>query len=221
MKKALPIIIVILALVGIGTAVYYIYKNSKPNDQEIEIDAIDMSTIDKTNNVLIVLARSEFNDTEYKETRAELENAGFEVTVASNDVSIAHGIEGTEVYVDVNPWEIEVGNHDAIVFIGGSGAYEYFNDLVMQSHASRFYNSGKVVAAICSAPTILANAGILEGKSATCSPGYKDGLTEKGVIYTGETVTVDGNIVTGDGPEAAKEFAQAIIDLLETYKANP
>lgn len=67
----------------------------------------------------------------------------------------------------------------------------------------------KKVAAVCAAPSILANLGVLDGKKATCHPDF-EGKMGKAII-TGESVTVDGNIITGQGLGATIPFALEII----------
>lgn len=64
------------------------------------------------------------------------------------------------------------------------------------------------------APHILANAGILKGKQATCYPTAQQDLKAKGAIVTGKMVQRDGNLITGNGPAAAEKFAQMIISVL-------
>jgi protease I len=72
------------------------------------------------------------------------------------------------------------------------------------------YEDGKVVGAICAAPVILAKAGLLKDKKATVYPDHEYTLKQYGAIYTGEAVTVDGNIITGNGPESSRAFGQAV-----------
>ena len=68
---------------------------------------------------------------------------------------------------------------------------------------------GRAVAAICAAPLVLGRMGLLNGKRATCYPGFEAEL--KGATATGTTVEVDGQIITGHGPGAAIDFGLAIV----------
>ena len=73
--------------------------------------------------------------------------------------------------------------------------------------------AGKKVAAICASPAVvLAPLGILEGKKATCYPGFEQALED--ATYTGDLVTVDGNVTTGEGPAAAFPFAYELLSQL-------
>ena len=100
------------------------------------------------------------------------------------------------------------------MFIGGPGSFEYFYDPTALNLAQDFYNAGKLTTAICAAPVILANAGVLDEKNATCWNGVANVLTDNGANYTGKDVEVDGLIITGDGPLSATKFGLAIAENL-------
>ena len=68
----------------------------------------------------------------------------------------------------------------------------------------------KLIAAICAAPSVLGRLGILEGKQATCYPGFENAMT--GATYTAAKVTVDGNIFTACGPGAAWELGFIFVE---------
>ena len=70
----------------------------------------------------------------------------------------------------------------------------------------------KKIGAICAAPLVLGGLGLLKGKKATCYPGFEKYLTE--AEYTAELVTVDSNIITGEGPAASLEFAYTMLKQL-------
>ena len=163
--------------------------------------------------VLMVIAPADFRDEEYSETRKALENIGAKVTVVNSTGQASKGMFGTIVKPDKNFYNINVSEYDAVVFIGGSGMTAYFNNQQALSLAKEFNKSGKVVAAICIAPTILVNANILNGKNATCFPSERDNINAVGT-YTGKPVEVDGKIITGNGPQAAKEFGKKIAEAL-------
>ncbi|MBU0975813.1 MAG: DJ-1/PfpI family protein [Patescibacteria group bacterium] len=168
----------------------------------------------KTNKILMVIAPSNYRDEELEIPKEIFEKAGFDVRIASKGVVKADGILGGTTDVDLDIEDVIAYNYDAVVFIGGSGASEYFNNNDALRIAEDASNSGIVLGAICIAPSILANAGLLNGKKATAFPSEKDNLAKKGAHYTGDLVTVDGKIVTAKGPEAAEEFGEKIIRLL-------
>lgn len=164
--------------------------------------------------VLMIIAPRDFRDEEFSETKKALEDVGAEVTVANSTGQAAKGMFGTIVTPDKNFYNINVNEYDAIVFIGGSGTAVYHNNKQAISLAKEFYNAGKLVAAICIAPTILVNAGILDGKKATAFPSERSNINAVGT-YTGSSVEQDGKIITGSGPQAAKEFGKKIVEALK------
>lgn len=124
---------------------------------------------------------------------------------------MAKGMFGGTVKPDTTLEDVDVSRFDALVFVGGSGAKIYFDDPTAHRLAREAYENGRVVAAICIAPSTLANAGLLGGKKATCFPSESQNLREKGAVYTGKPVEQDGRIVTADGPGSAREFGLDVL----------
>lgn len=164
--------------------------------------------------VLMVLAPKDFRDEEYLEPREVFEKAGIKVEVASLGVRQARGTYGAVAQVDYDLKDVEASDYEAIVFVGGAGSSIYFDNEIAKDLAKSAFGQGRVVAAICIAPSILANAGLLQGRGATCFSSETDNLRAQGAECTGESVTVDGKIVTANGPEAAFDFGQAILEIL-------
>ena len=113
--------------------------------------------------------------------------------------------------------DIKLDQFDAIVVVGGMGAVtclmadEHLRSLLVAANTSN-----KVVSAICVGPAVLARAGVLRNREATC---YSDKtvvgiLKMNGATYIDRTVIVSGKIVTGNGPNAAKEFATKVLEQL-------
>ncbi len=164
--------------------------------------------------VLMVIASNNFRDEEYAEPRKVLENAGAHVTVACSTLNTAKGKLGLEVKPDILIGNVKEGDYDGIVFVGGGGSKEYFDNPIAHKLAKNFYEKGKLTAAICIAPAILANAGLLNRKKATSFPSSADTLKARGADFTGGDVESDGTIVTGVGPEAAKKFGEKLLEVL-------
>ena len=164
--------------------------------------------------VLFIIAPRNFRDEELFDTKAVLENSGATATIASKHTGEATGAMGGKAYATLSLERANASDFDAVVFVGGAGAAEYFDDPSVREIAKSFASQEKVVAAICIAPTILANAGLLQAKRATCFSSQTERLREKGCSYTGNPVEVDGKIVTASGPEAAKRFGEEIAQML-------
>ena len=112
----------------------------------------------------------------------------------------------------------EVYDYDVVVLPGGMpGAVNLRDDEKVNELVKKFYDEGKIVAAICAGPITFGKLGIVNGKNATCYPGFEDQLV--GCNYKEELVVVDGNIITSRGPATAMEFAYKLLEVLgnKTY----
>ncbi|MBD3261443.1 MAG: hypothetical protein GF334_07145, partial [Candidatus Altiarchaeales archaeon] len=147
--------------------------------------------------VLMVVAKEGFRDPEYFTPRRVFDDTGFEVVVASDSLGQARGLEGGSVEVDVKIADVEVQLFDAVIFIGGGGAKKFFDYEPALDLAKTTQFSGKLLAAICIAPVLLAKAGVLGGKKATVWSSPPDQtpveqLRGHGAEYVDEPVVEDG-----------------------------
>jgi len=164
--------------------------------------------------VVIIVAQSDFRDEELLEPKTILERNGIEVKIASTSLSSSKGMLGTEVMPDMLVGDINIRDFAAIIFIGGIGAIQYWDDEIAHRLIQEAARSDRLVAAICIAPVTLARAGVLRGKRATVWPSEADKLKSAQADYTGRPVERDGNIITASGPTAAREFANAILEAI-------
>ena len=162
----------------------------------------------------MIIAASNFRDPEYYEPKKALEDRGIKVLTASS-FNTAKGAEGGVVNVDMLLKDAKADDYDAVVFIGGPGAYQFHDDKAAHELAKDTASTGKVLGAICAAVGTIAKAGVLKDKKATCFSGIADIIKAGGAIYTGDCVTTDGNIVTADGPKSAKAFGEALAKALK------
>lgn len=149
-----------------------------------------------------------------------LRRAGVEVTIAAVHGShVVASARGINVVADALAGELageqRYGEFDAVILPGGlPGVDNLKADPVVRRTCQDFAAAGKIVAAICAAPTALAEFGVLAGKKATVYPGMEGALTAAGAEATGLPLTVDGNIVTGEALGAAIPFALALARML-------
>ena len=168
----------------------------------------------------MLIAFKDFQDQEYFNTKEVLESGGAVITTLSASLGQAVGKYGGEVKIEKKLEELDVKDFDAVVFIGGSGAFNYIDNSKCHQIAREAAKQDKVLGAICIAPAILAKAGVLREKKATVWTSSLDRSAEKilkenGADYQDDDVVVDGKIVTANGPAAAKKFGQAIATLLK------
>lgn len=105
----------------------------------------------------------------------------------------------------------DVDFSDAEMLILPGGATRLDNCLALCELLKQHNDEGKLIAAICAAPSVLAKLGILEGKQATCYPTFKQFLGES---YVGGLVVESKNIITAKGPGLSADFAFCIIEKL-------
>ncbi|GAB5046819.1 DJ-1/PfpI family protein [Thermodesulfovibrio sp. TK110] len=176
---------------------------------------INLASAEKNKSILMIIASQNFRDEELLKPKEIFEKRGFKVTIASSSLNTATGMLGAKITPNLLINKVNVKDYDAVVFVGGTGATEYFNNPVALKIAQETIKQNKVLAAICIAPRILAEAGVLQNRKSTVWSSEASALKRKGAIYTGEDVTVDGKVVTASGPHAAEAFATAILKLLK------
>lgn len=166
--------------------------------------------------ILMVLAPVDFQEKEYFIPKSIFEENKYQVVTASTITGQAKSSVGTLVQIDKKIEDVDLDEFWAVVFVGGPGTVVFFENEQVLNLAKEAVRKNKVVGAICIAPSILANAEVLNGRTATAYPSERKNLEAKGALFVGEPVVVDGNIVTGNGPAAAEEFAKKIVEIIRT-----
>ncbi len=163
--------------------------------------------------VLVILAEG-FEEIEAVTPIDVLRRAGLEVTLAGVSGKTITGAHGIKFQADITLDEYK-GLPDAIVLPGGlPGAKNLGESKKVAELVKRMNSQKKLVAAICAAPAlVLAPAGVLEGKKATCYTGFEKNFPPS-VSFSKDRVVVDGNIVTSCGPGSALEFALELVEQL-------
>ena len=144
-----------------------------------------------------------------------LRRGGVEVvTVSITDFPLVQSAHGVNIEADMMIEQCDFSDADLLFLPGGMpGASNLFANKEVCKALVDQYAAGKKVAAICASPAVvLAPLGILDGKRATCYPGFEQALAD--ATYTADLVTVDGNITTGEGPAAAFPFAYELLSQL-------
>lgn len=163
-------------------------------------------------NLLIILPAQNFNEDEYNIIKHYFDKSGVRIFISSVKNGLCAGERGLRVQSDVLLCNINQKNFAGIIFIGGRGVINDLNNSDLHDLAVQFSSSKKLVAAICAAPLILGNAGLLTGIDATCNNKYKSDLEKLGANYIDTPVVRSGNTLTAQSPESANEFAALVID---------
>jgi len=147
-----------------------------------------------------------------------LRRADLSVTIVSISEKLeVVGSHGIKIIADKLFKEVDYELIDLIILPGGMpGAANLNEHLGLREQILNFNESKKMLAAICAAPLVFGNLGILKNKKATCFPGYENQL--HGAIATGENIEVSENIITGKGAGVAIDFALKIVEILKNKK---
>lgn len=181
--------------------------SAEPNSQE---GLAAKSTVSAGKAVLIVPSGN-FRDEELFGTQRILKGAGATVVLASSKSGTLQGMSGGIVNSEVTLDKVKVEDFNAVVFIGGTGAVEYFSNSPALAIARQAAAGHKIIAAISTAPAILANAGILKGIRSTGFISERGQMLQGGAKYTGATLERDGLIITCSDFSAVTTFARAIV----------
>lgn len=169
-----------------------------------------MLTNHKRNSVLIFLPAKDFNEQEYIVVTNKLLKSNYKVFVVSDSPFICVGSNGLKVKNDVQLYNVHEENFAGLILIGGKGTRNYWNNKNLHLVSSKFNNKRKVIGAICSAPIILAKAGILKNR-ATCFIDDKKELEREGIEYKNVNVYTEDKIVTGQNPISSEEFIDTFL----------
>ncbi|MFQ5428591.1 MAG: DJ-1 family glyoxalase III [Thermodesulfobacteriota bacterium] len=142
-----------------------------------------------------------------------LRRAGAEVVTAGTVDGPIQGRNAIKVLADKALDEALTEGFDVIVLPGGADGTNHLKEdarIIKALHG--FSSQGKIIAAICAAPTVLSAAGLTEGRRITSHPGVRTELAREKI--SDERVVIDGNIVTSQGPGTAMEFAFCLVTML-------
>ncbi|MDH4226601.1 MAG: DJ-1/PfpI family protein [Deltaproteobacteria bacterium] len=162
--------------------------------------------------ILITLAPG-FEEIEALATADILRRASANVTLASTVSGPVEGRNGIKVLADTTLDEAAKHDYDIIILPGGAKGTENLKaDKRVKELITKQAASGKLLAAICAAPTILSAAGLLKGRKVTSHPSVRKSLDAAKV--TDDRVVIDSNIITSQGPGTTLEFAFALVEIL-------
>lgn len=142
-----------------------------------------------------------------------LRRAGIETITAGLDERPIQASRGVTLIADTTLDQVLEQEFDMIILPGGQpGTDNLSADVRIIALLKKMAHTGKYLCAICAAPSVLAAAGLLTGKRATCYPGSLNGVSD--VLLSAAQVVKDGKIITSRGPGTAMDFALELIETL-------
>lgn len=156
-----------------------------------------------------------FEEIEALATVDVLRRGGMDVmTVSIKHEPFVTGAHGVTVQADMTFKEADFSGTDWLILPGGMPGAKNLHEFGALNDLLRVHAGKGRIAAICASPAVvLAATGLLEGRKATCYPGFETELIAAQSIYEKQRVVVDGNIVTANGPSSAVPFALKIVEL--------
>ncbi len=194
-------------------------KEETVNEQENEHEQIQETeqenepVEEKKDWITVVVAFGSHNETEYEGVINAFEDSGIRTETVSTQAGEAKGDNDGVIAIEKTISEVKDPGL-GVVIIGGGKCMVLWEEQDLIGLVQQTNDKGDLVAAICAANGVLAAADIVDGKTA-CWANYPtlDGMMEEaGCTDSGKLVTVDGNLITGNGPPAAEEFGAAILD---------
>jgi len=168
------------------------------------------------NSILIFLPANNFSEEEYQTISRVFDKAGKQVFITSDSNTICSSDRGLKVKADTSFFNVNEKNFSATVLIGGKGSKDYWDNENLHRIVKEFKTSRKIVSAICSAPIILARAGLLSNIPATCWLEDKNELIKAGINYQDRNVVIEKNVITADGPRSAVQFAESVLNMIKS-----
>lgn len=143
-----------------------------------------------------------------------MRRAGLDVALVSPDGELVPGGHNIAVRADMALSEVSIDDMQLLMLPGGGvGVANLGNDSRVEALVRQAAASGKKLAAICAAPSLLSKWGLLEGRQAVCYPTWADKITDA-TFLPGEKLAQDGDIITGQAAGASFEFGLKLIEVL-------
>lgn len=166
---------------------------------------------------IALLATNGFEDSELEKPMQAVRQAGARVVVLSEDKSDITGKDGSVVAVDAAVSEARAEEFDGLLLPGGVANPDRLRmNKAAVAFVKAFFDQHKPVAAICHAPWMLIEAGVVDGRKVTSWPSLKTDLRNAGAVWVDEEVVVDSGLVTSRNPDDIPAFnAKAIEEFAE------
>jgi protease I len=171
---------------------------------------------------IAILVAEGFHDGEAYMPYGYLSNQGFDVTVIGPEIGPVQAYNSDfTIGIQRAVENVSVENFDALVIPGGRAPAALRENPDVVEFVREFNEAGKIIAAICHGPQLLAAAGALEGRTVTCVSGIQDEMEEAGAEYVDEELVIDYNLITsrvpGDLDVFTRAISEAVIEEFDDY----
>lgn len=145
-----------------------------------------------------------------------LRRAGITVDIVSVfNEEYVKSAQNVVVKTDKNLKDINLNEYSLIILPGGAGTNNYYDSTQLLDSLKKHNSDGKYIAAICAAPSVFANIGLLDGKKANSFPTFRKYLIEgNAILQENERVVVDTNVITARGAGVSIDFGLELVEIL-------
>ena len=154
---------------------------------------------------------NDFEDAEFETPHTTLLKHGLSVDVIGTDTSDVTGKHGTVVSIDKSVDDASVDGYDALVIPGGFSPDHLRTDARIVDFVRAFADQDKAIAAVCHAPSLLIEAGVVDGKTMTSWPSIRTDLRNAGAEVVDREVVVDGTLITSRNPDDLPAFTDTFL----------
>lgn len=169
---------------------------------------------------ILIISANGFEEAELLVPYYRFKEEGMEVEIASPARGRIVGRHGYEIDAGLGVDEVRAEDYEALILPGGSAPAKLRENAAVRNVVRAFFAAGKPVGAICHGPKVLASAGVLAGRRATCYEALAPELQKAGVRYEDSEVVVDGNLVTLRLPADLPAFMREMIKKLRAVRTQ-
>lgn len=166
-------------------------------------------------HIAIIAAFNGFRDEELLQSHKIFLDNDIDTEVYSSHTGMTLGKFGASFQINKTIDQVDINKIEALIIIGGLGVYNFLGNKKIHQLIASVHNSNKLIAAICMAPLIIAETGLLKNRKATVFSAEKGRIIEMGASYTRAAVEYSDNIITANNADATKKFANKIVSHLK------
>ena len=164
---------------------------------------------------IALLIADGFEDSEFRYPYRHLLDAGFHIDIISKEVRHYTGKHGEKVFATLAVADAEADDYDALFIPGGKAPEQLCEIPEMVAFVKSCDAEGQILCAVCHGPLLLAEAGLLQGRTVTGYKATKTRLLNAGALYTGSSIETDGRIITARDPRSLPEMTERFITALQ------
>lgn len=169
-------------------------------------------------NIYMIVAQNGFRDEELLIPQEYFKEKGYDIIILSKEKGLCTGSISAEIQSDLSIRDAHVDDTTkAVLVIGGPQSPTLMDVPELGTLLKEAKEKGLVVGAICLGPMMLAHFGVIDGMHATvfATSDSLAKLKERKIVYVNEDVVVDDKLVTANGPQAARAFAENVVETVE------